>query len=217
MGLTVGGADLSGHHGCRGGPQWPDMNLGTETEVKLRVRDLTAVRRKIRALGFVQVQARHFESNTLFDFADLCLRKARCLLRLRHANRKSVLTYKGPPEGTRNYKTRREIEIAVSDGDSARAILAGLGMREVFRYEKYRTVFAQRTAQRAAHGSALVIDESPVGNFLELEGSESWIDRTAVRLGYCREDYIIASYAALYRQDCESRGKAPADMLFKSP
>ena len=192
------------------------MSRGTETEVKLRVRELAAARRKIRALGFVQVQARHFESNILFDFPNLRLRETRCLLRFRHANRKSVVTFKGAPAVSRKYKTRREIEITVSNGDAARAILAGLGMHEAFRYEKYRTVFAQKSAGRAARGASLVLDETPVGNFLELEGSECWIDRIAARLGYHHKDYITASYAALYRQECEARGEAPADMVFKS-
>jgi len=46
-------------------------------------------------------------------------------------------------------------------------------------------------------GKALV-DETPVGNFLELEGPPDWIDRTARRLGFRPGDYSLASYRDLY-------------------
>ncbi len=192
------------------------MSRGAETEIKLEVPNLSAMRRKILALGFKRVQARHFERNMLFDFADARLRNARCLLRLRHANGRWVLTFKGAPSESRDYKTRQEIEATIDDGERCRAILEGLGMREAFRYEKYRTVFARKSPERGARGALLVLDETPVGNYLELEGPETWIDRAAAGLGYRREDYITASYAALYRQHCEARREQPGSMVFKS-
>src|SRR2546422_2128398 len=73
------------------------MKHHQETEIKLEVRDLGAIRRRLAALEFRPIEARHFESNVLFDFKDLRLRKARCLLRLRFAGGKSVLTFKGAP------------------------------------------------------------------------------------------------------------------------
>ena len=192
------------------------MRQGSETEIKLPVPDLTAIRRKIRSLDFIKVVPRHFESNTLYDFRDLRLRTSRCVLRLRRANRQWLLTFKGPPAASLLYKSRVEMETLVADGEQLHAILEGLGLQKAFRYDKYRTVFASRLPARGARGALLVLDETPVGNYLELEGAEAWIDRTAERLGYRREDYITASYAALYRNYCEARGKVPADMVFKT-
>jgi adenylate cyclase, class 2 len=192
------------------------MRHGSEIEIKLAVTNLAAARRKIRSLDFVQIIPRHFESNMLYDFADLRLRASRCLLRLRRANREWWLTFKGPPEASVRYKSRPEMETRIEDGKQLEMILGGLGLERTFQYDKYRTVFAPRKTERGAKGALLVLDETPVGNYLELEGPEVWIDRTAERLGYRREDYITASYGALYRTHCEVHGIVPADMVFKT-
>jgi adenylate cyclase class 2 len=59
-----------------------------------------------------------------------------------------------------------------------------------------------------------MLDETPVGAFLELEGAPRWIDRTARSLGFRESDYITASYGALYRQFCDMKGVAPGNMVF---
>jgi hypothetical protein len=50
---------------------------------------------------------------------------------------------------------------------------------------------------------------------MELEGAARWIDRTARSLGYPRETWITASYAALYREWCQARNIAPSNMTFR--
>jgi hypothetical protein len=35
-----------------------------------------------------------------------------------------------------------------------------------------------------------MLDETPAGVFLELEGPSRWIDRTARRLGFAESDYL---------------------------
>jgi len=192
------------------------MNQGSETEIKLAVPSLAAARRKIRGLGFHKISPRHFETNALYDFLDARLRKARCLLRVRKAGREWVLTFKGAPAATQDYKSREEVETIVKEGGKLQAILSRLGLQQVFRYDKYRTIFAPPSTAKARKQALMTLDETPIGNYLELEGSEAWIDRTAARLGYRREDYITASYAALYRQHCEKTREAPSDMVFNS-
>ena len=51
------------------------------------------------------------------------------------------------------------------------------------------------------------LDETPIGDFLELEGERRAIDRSARLLGYGPADYIARSYGALYM---EHRRIAPA-------
>ena len=185
-----------------------------ETEIKLRVKDPNEVRRRITELGFRPVQARHFESNYLFDFSDQRLRKGRRLLRLRFAGDQGLLTFKGVPLRSRNYKVRREIETKVEDGHQLREILHKLGMREVFCYEKFRTVYTPRGKQEVLETPNLVYDETPIGNFLELEGPQRWIDEVARQLGYARQEYIMESYAALYQKSCQEAGKKLGNMIF---
>ena len=185
-----------------------------ETEIKLPVRDPQALRRRLRELGFRRVKPRYLESNHLFDFSDQRLRKARCLLRLRFEGRQGVLTYKGTPIRSDPYKVRREAETLVSDGRRVKEILEGLGLRETFFYEKYRTVYAPRGRQKASGPPYLEYDETPIGNYLELEGPARWIDQVARRLGYSRQDFLSRSYAALYFQKCAELGQKPANMVF---
>jgi len=130
------------------------------------------------------------------------------LLRLRRYGRRLVLTYKGPPQAAR-HKVREELEVLVSDLDAAALILSRLGLVASFRYEKYRTEF------RGPGGGAVLLDETPIGDFLELEGAPSWIDRTAARLGFGEADYITSSYGTLYVESCRGRGIVPGDMVFR--
>ena len=124
-----------------------------ETEIKLAVRDAKEIRWRLAELGFRPVLARHFESNYLFDFPDQRLRKSRCLIRLRFAGDQGLLTYKGAPLRSRDYKIRREIETHVEDGHRLREILLLLGLREVFCYEKFRTIYAPRGQARRGRGA----------------------------------------------------------------
>ncbi len=95
------------------------------------------------------------------------------------------------------------------DGKFAR-ILTALGFEPVFRYEKFRTEYSD------GHGAAM-LDQTPIGDFLELEGAPEWIDEAAQRLGFATADYITASYGALYIKFRRENPGAPPDMLFRQP
>jgi len=184
--------------------------LKVETEIKLRLGDdLQVVRKQLRALGFRVENSRVFESNVLFDNLKRTLRKHGKLLRVRRVDHHGLLTFKGPSEASR-YKTRWEIETLLHDGGAVEAILAHIGYHPVFRYEKFRTEYGAR-----AGGGKVLLDETPIGNFLELEGSPRWIDRTARRLGFSASDYISRSYGHLYLAYCRERRVRPKNMIFK--
>src|SRR5579883_2221618 len=171
-----------------------------ETEIKLRVPDAAHGRRLLRSAGFRVSQRRAFEANTVFDTADLRLRK-------REVRRAGKLTYKGPGSSGR-HKSREELEIAAADPRTLSAILEKLGFHPAFRYEKYRTEF------RRDGGGEATLDETPIGVFLELEGSPRWIDRTARRLGFSERDYVTLSYGALYTEWCARQRRRPGHMVF---
>ena len=90
------------------------------------------------------------------------------------------------------------------------AILAKLGMRPLFRYQKYRAAYQYAEL-------IITVDETPVGNYLELEGPKPLIDEVAVRLGYKPTDYIAKSYLTLYQDHLKLRGLPLKDMLFDAP
>jgi len=179
-----------------------------EIEVKLRLKEVASVRRALRRAGFRLRRRRNFESNLVFDTAGLELRRTGKLLRLREVGRERLLTYKGPPEPGR-YKRREEIDIPVRDAAAVRLLLERLGFQVVFRYEKYRTEY-----HRPGQEGVVTIDETPIGNFLEIEGAPEWIDRTASELGFQPSDYITASYGRLFLEYAVRQSKPPEHMVF---
>jgi len=188
---------------------------GQEVEIKLKVELAPEIWRRLRALGFQRTSPRHFESNHLFDFPDQRLGRSGRLLRLRREGGRWVLTFKGPPARSANYKVREEIESPVASGDDARRIFESLALREVFSYQKFRTTYVPGPHSRPRGHAELTLDETPIGNFIELEGPRRWIDRVARQFGYTRADYITASYAVLYFEHCRKRGIRPTHMVFR--
>ena len=185
------------------------MSQGTlETEIKLAVKGARSARRLLREAGFVVSRPRVFEANTLFDTPDLSLRTSSRLLRIRQAGRVATMTFKGAPE-IGKHKSREELELEISSAAAMMSIVERLGYRRMFRYEKYRTEFHQ--PRRA--GIAM-LDETPVGVYLELEGAPRWIDLSARRLGFQESDYITASYGRVYLEWCAANGRQPGDMTF---
>lgn len=91
-------------------------------------------------------------------------------------------------------------------------ILRRLGLNPAFRYEKYRTEYSRRGSS-----GTITVDETPIGDYIELEGAPKWIDATARKLGYSPSDYITSSYGALYLEHCHERGVQPSNMVFKRP
>ncbi|MDX2150203.1 MAG: class IV adenylate cyclase [Bryobacteraceae bacterium] len=181
---------------------------GTETEIKLRAASAEALATKLEAAGFRVRVERHFESNLVFDREGELKREGK-LLRVRTARGDTVVTYKGPSVPGR-HRSRLEIEYRVSDFDRCVELFEHLGYRRAFRYDKWRAEWAE-----TANEGVAALDETPIGVFLELEGPPEWIDRTAVSLGYGDHDYITASYARLYVEDCQRRGVEVADMTFE--
>ncbi|HWG58507.1 MAG TPA: class IV adenylate cyclase [Candidatus Acidoferrales bacterium] len=193
----------------------PRKRSATETEIKLRVRDLAEAIGRIRAIGARGGES-VFEENTLYDTPGSDLRRGGCLLRLRTERKaagraaRGVLTAKMPVAGdpaAKRYKRKAEREAILREPARWPGALRSLGFRAGFRYQKYRTAFR-------LGGVHLDLDETPVGNFLELEGPPRAIDRVARRLGYRPKDYIRENYWGLYAADCRARGQAPGNMVF---
>lgn len=184
--------------------------MSLEVEIKLWAPSgLAQMRKRIRGLEFKLTKRRVFEQNTLFDTADLKLRGNDTMIRVRRAGKVGVLTFKGPSQPG-PHKSREEIETKLDDTEAMELILARLGHHPVFRYEKFREEY-----ERPGRHGAITLDETPIGNFLELEGTPKWIDRTAQQLGFSPADYITPSYGNLYLAYCREHGITPSDMTFE--
>lgn len=163
-----------------------------EREAKLRMADPAAARAALESLGARPLRPRHFEDNLLLDDAARSLLARGCALRLRRAEGRAVLTFKGAPADADGVKVRPETEVKADDADTLQAILEALGFSPAFRYQKYREVWGWKDAE-------LVVDETPVGTFLEIEGPSATIHEAARGLGRAPEDLLLDSYPALFR------------------
>lgn len=164
---------------------------GVETEVKLRVASPEAARAALLRIGAELRAVRGFEDNVLYDDPAGSLRASGSLLRLRESAGEAILTYKGPRRVVEGAKARAEHETRVASAAEMRAILAAAGYRPLFRYQKYRETWAWREA-------VVVVDETPIGCFFEVEGELPAIHAAASALGYTANDYVSESYAALF-------------------
>ena len=146
--------------------------------------------------------------NTLYDLSGRTLQKRGELLRLRKFGNEWVLTHKAKGKMGR-HKTRIETETRVADGKKMDGILRALGYEPTFRYEKFRTEWTDNKGH-------VVVDETPIGNFGEIEGPARWIDHVARRLSLSRKDYITETYAGLFFA-WKRQTRSPAnEMTFKA-
>lgn len=188
-----------------------------EIEIKLRIASAGDGRAKLQAAGFGERSPRCFERNTLYDDDQRSLRGRGELVRVRLYGGQVLLTLKrrggevaGSVAGSL-LKQRPELETEVAEEGPLVAVLEAAGLHPVLRYEKYRTVFG-----RDGEAGLALLDETPIGPFLELEGEAEWIDRVAAELGFTVGDYLTQSYLSLYAEDCRQRGVTAADMLFST-
>jgi adenylate cyclase class 2 len=178
-----------------------------ETEVKVRLLDRSSFAAKLPLQGFRLLTPNTLERNILFDTPEGSLRDRREILRIRKYGEIWKLTHKsdaGTP-GTSAHKVRIETELGISDGQALMGILERLGYRQVFVYEKRR----EEWTDGAGH---LVLDATPIGDFVELEGDHAWIDATAKKLGILPSEYSTASYARLF-SDWKNATKHPANNM----
>jgi adenylate cyclase class 2 len=180
-----------------------------ETEIKLPwKRSAAEAQELIVGQGYSVIAPRILETDQVFDRSDGELKQTDKLLRLRRSGTVHTVTYKGPSARQR-YKSREEIEFLVDGAEAFELVLDRLGYYPRFRYEKYRTKFAL-----PGEPGIVTLDETPMGVFLELEGSAEWIDRTAERLGFTHAAYSTASYSSLYRAYRAIHADAPENMVF---
>ena len=177
-----------------------------EREIKLRFASVEEAREAVLAAGCTPLHSRRMQEDALLDTEDESLRRRRCVLRIRLENGKSRITFKGPVQPSL-MKLRDELETIVGDGVLLLRVFEELGFHVWFRYEKYREEFS--------HEQVIVaIDETPVGVFVEIEGSEAGIDAMARALGRRPADYILDSYRGLFLQHREASGLTGSDMVF---
>ena len=177
-----------------------------EREVKIRFPDPDLARAALAAIGAVPLRPRRLQDDTLFDTADSALRARRAAVRLRREPDHAFLTYKGPVQPG-PMKVREEQETEVADAEVLLRVLEELGLQAWFRYQKFREEFQ-------APGVVIALDETPVGTYLEIEGSEEGILTVTDALGRSPADFILNSYRGLFLAFAQANNVNERDMLF---
>jgi predicted adenylyl cyclase CyaB len=183
-----------------------------EIEVKLACDSLDPV--LSAGLKLSIEKPRYFEDNWLLDFADGRLFKQGAALRVRLANGKGLVTYKGIVEdsATSPLKVREEIESAVEDPEQMVTLFERLGFHRSFRYQKYRTDYTVTIDDKPI---VVTFDETPMGNFLEIEGDEQGVLAVLNAAGFPIEEIIRESYPELQAKRCQERGVPIEDLIFE--
>ena len=186
------------------------MSSSHEVEIKFRIAEIEGIVARLRQLGFQQVTPRTHELNTLFDLPGQPLRGRGDVLRLRQYGETWVLTHKTKSQSESGpHKTRIETETRVDNGEKMEAILRALQFSPSFRYEKFR-------AEWKGSNGHVVIDETPIGTFGEIEGPPEWIDSVARDLKIDRKDYITETYAGLFNSWKGRTKSAAKEMTFEA-
>jgi adenylate cyclase class 2 len=162
-----------------------------EIEVKIKVENLAAVEWKLKAAGATLKAGRVHERNVRYEDSGETFTAAARVLRLRQ-DTQVHLTYKEPhdPVGGDAW-ARTELEVTVSDFETADLLLHKLGFHVAWIYEKYRTTYEFEDCE-------VVLDEMPFGAFIEVEGQPDAIQRALAALGLADAPRITASYSDLF-------------------
>ena len=180
-----------------------------EREVKLPYPNPGDARAAILRAGAVPWQARRLQRDQLLDRETDPLQNRRCTLRVRVDGDRAFVTFKGTPQPGA-MKVREELETSVGDGVVVLQVCERLGFHVWFRYEKYREEFTRGDL-------VIALDESPIGTFVELEGTEEDILAMARTLERPASDFVLDSYLALFRKHCAAQGSTATHMLFDEP
>lgn len=181
-----------------------------ETEAKFRLADRGAFEARLITLGATGGTVED-EENVLLDDAASTLASRGMALRVRSVAGRALLTLKGPKEVRGGVKTRLELETGVGDAGTLVSLLGLLGFLPSFRYQKRRATWNFADPARPV----VVVDETPLGLFAEIEGEEAAVRSLAGELGIPESAFLADSYVALYVAARAADPALPRDMVFR--
>jgi adenylate cyclase class 2 len=182
--------------------------MSLEVETKLRVASHDPVRDRLRELG-ATLQGAGLETNWIFDRPDGSLRARGIGMRIRSMEREagedpaSTLTVKGPVQAG-PMKSREELEISVSNADTARALLEMIDLTLILGYQKRRESWTLGQCR-------IELDEPPrIGRFVEIEGPNVEAIRDVQnQLGLGDEPHVRDSYVRMLLEHCSQHAISP--------
>lgn len=177
-----------------------------EIEAKFPLDNRRKIVAKLEDAGAEKLYPETFEDNIILDRRGE-LRTRGALLRVRQFGRYTIVTFKGPVSYSGGVRSREEVQTGIEGFERAIALFEALGFRPTFRYQKMREVWR-------VGSSEVMLDKTPIGDFMEIEGAENEIETIARTLELDMNDAIRASYVELYRKERRVRADLPENMIF---
>lgn len=171
-----------------------------EIEVKFRISDIVKIRKALRKIGAKGID-KVLQEDFSFDDDGETLARSGKLLRLRKAGDRVYLTFKSLRRRGK-FKEAEEIEIQVSDFEKAKELLGRLGFRPKRKLRKQRETWSFGSSE-------ILVDQSALGSFLEIEGSKKGIEEIVRLLSLDEQERSTKTYEEIYQEFCEKRGIKP--------
>ena len=186
-------------------------DIPLESELKIPVTDFDRVRASLQRARAIVEQMMMREINLLLDTEDGRLREAGSLLRLRQYGDRKILTFKGPASYHGVIKVRAEYETQIADLPRMVDVFEQLGFSESMRYEKDREEWSLEEY-------SVVLDHTPMGDFVEVEGPPERLESTAQLLGLKPALAARGSYVSLWLEYRRLHPELdlPTDMVFRT-
>ena len=177
-----------------------------ECELKFRVtgpRDHARLRTLLRKRG-AKLEGKYDEENYRFDGPGKSTRHTTLRLRVLDGGPRGVLTAKGPAKFVGGVKVREETEVEVKDAHATLDLLAELGFRVEFTYNKRRAAWILDGVV------TVTLDTLAFGSFVELEGPLEVLPEKARSLDFDPKNALKDSYSVLARKHLQTATRAPA-------
>jgi adenylate cyclase class 2 len=186
--------------------------MSTEIEAKIKVEDLSAVRRKLVGVGATRYRL-DLETNSFFDTPEKALQLADRGLRIRVAvdeggTSRCIVTMKGPVQAGQ-FKNREETQFSVDDPPAVRKLFENLGYHLTLSFEKRRESWK-------LGGCEVELDELPyLGSYVEIEGpGEKDVESVRRLLGLEQLPLIKTGYISMLARYVEEHGIKDREIRF---
>ena len=167
-----------------------------EVETKLKIDDIEHIEGRVKGL-IGEYKGEKTEIDIYFDHPTIPILSGGCALRVREADGKYRLTYKGPKKDDET-TSRVEIEIGIESAREMIEILDELGFYEICEVKKLRKTYLLKdliiTLDNVADLGEFIEVEGKASNDREFEEKKDEIFKLLKKLGLSTEEISQRSY-----------------------
>jgi len=173
--------------------------MNKEIEVKFKIEDIDKLHLDLEEAGYHLVDKVYQKTYSLWDKFRYLSRKG-IFIRTRQDGDKHTFTVKTRDLNLKSeYAERNEYNVEVEDAGKVAEMLKIIGFDDMRVLEKYRETWEGFDVD-------VVIDYTPIGDFMEIEGEKEEIDAFIERFNLNGLPRITMAYWDVYREDCKAKG-----------